>query len=351
MRVSKDVGHILVSAVRDAAAPLPDLSGFDTLGEILRHGIADAILARDDAAIDPIRALLEGARFRTIAHNARLIDAALRVQGALDDVGLRSLGLKGLAFADRDGGAQRSMADADLLVGGDISVARRAIEPLGFRLIDEADHAHAYEETASGVIVELHRSVTSCPGFFPVSFDELWRRRRSGLMGLVVPSNEDLLVLLGLHAAFQHGFVLRLVQYLDFRRLLEDESLDLVSVERRAAEWRAAPGLCAALHVADGLVGLPPRGKELARALPEPPSRLVHWTQRAASEPSLFLAPRRARLAFVRLSLARGRRLELVRRTLGWPERDEPRRWARAGAIALRGLRLTRQLALRTLSS
>ena len=65
------------------------------------------------------------------------------------------------------------------------------------------------------------------PGLFPLDPEGLWARSRAGRGQLRrLPSAEDLLLQLALHAAFQHGLVLSLVQWLDFRRVLEREAID-----------------------------------------------------------------------------------------------------------------------------
>src|SRR5207342_3313102 len=101
----------------------------------------------------------------------------------------------------------------------------------GFAEVARGDHAWAFRDPSGHGIVELHRSVTSAPGLFPLDAFGLWQRRRAGRGQLRAwPSAEDLLLQLALHAAFQHGLVLSLVQWLDFRLLLEREPLDVARV-------------------------------------------------------------------------------------------------------------------------
>src|SRR4029450_5847578 len=90
----------------------------------------------------------------------------------------------------------------------------------GFSVLARADHAWAFLDPLSGSVLELHHSVTSCPGLFPLDGPGLVARSREG-SGQVrrLPAPEDLLVHLAMHASFQHGLVLSLVQWLHFRRL------------------------------------------------------------------------------------------------------------------------------------
>ncbi len=102
-----------------------------------------------------------------------------------------------------------------------------ALAAAGFTEVARGDHAWAFRDPAGHGILELHRSVVSAPGLYPLDREGLWARRREGRGQLkVLPSPEDLLLQLALHAAFQHGLVLSLAQWLDFRLVLEREPID-----------------------------------------------------------------------------------------------------------------------------
>ena len=108
----------------------------------------------------------------------------------------------------------------------------------GFTEVARGDHAWAFRDPAGHGILELHRSVVSAPGLYPLDREGLWARRRAGRGQLrVLPSAEDLLLQLAFHAAFQHGLVLSLAQWLDFRLVLEREPIDVA----RLAGARHAP--------------------------------------------------------------------------------------------------------------
>jgi len=165
-----------------------------------------------------------------------------------------------------------------------------------------------------------------------------------------VPSSEDLLVHLSLHATFQHGLALRLVQLLDFRRLLEREPPDLVLLAQVATSARAQGAVALALEAARALVGAPlaPGLEALVTTwLPSGLRRYVAVKLRA--DPAASFAPAEPALAWVRWQLAGGRRIALVRETLSPSLSSFPGPTGLGAAV--RGLRLVRRWALPTLRS
>lgn len=161
-----------------------------------------------------------------------------------------------------------------------------------------------------------------------------------------LPSTEDLLVHLCLHASFQHGLVLSLVQWLDFRQLLTRRAVDVDRVIAIASEAQAVAAVGLALRVATVVVGAP-MPEALADRLPLPP-RLRSWLERQAASPDVFVAPAAPALARLRYELAAGRRRALVAATLG---RGAVGSRPRMGATGARALHLARRWALPTLRS
>ena len=248
------------------------------------------------------------------------LDTASRVQELLGAQGIRCLPLKGAALAERlyDSVAHRPMGDVDLLVLDDWSRAVRLLEEAGFAQQGAADHARVFLDPSLRTSLELHRGVTSCAALFPLDLDAVWRRSSPGA-GLVkrVPSSEDLLVHLALHAAFQHGLVLSLVQYLDFRRLLEREPPDPALLAQVATGARAQGAVALALEAARSVVGAPlgPALRELVTEwLPRGLRRYV--ASRLRADASALLAPAEPAVGRIRWELAAGRRIALVRETL-----------------------------------
>lgn len=287
------------------------------------------------------RERLRAAHRAALARGVRQLELAARVLDILAQRRLRALPLKGAAVAERlyHSVAERPMADVDLLALDDWAGAVRALEGEGFRLLERADHAWSFRDPVSEGILELHRSVTSCPGLFPIDAEALWGRSqaRSGQVPRL-PSDADLLVQLSLHAAFQHGLVLSLVQHLDLRRLLERSALDPGEVRASAEACRALPALAAALEVAGRTVGAKV-AEALRRALaPHLPLALRELIR--SNDPLAFVTPSRPALARVRWELAAGRRFELLRRTLA---PSQTPLLPRALAAAVRGARLLRR--------
>jgi hypothetical protein len=289
--------------------PCPQASGdaLDLVAAAEDQGLAGLLLPL--AASDPRWPLEAVDRLRTRAHwllarGVRQLDLAARVLGVLEARGIRALPLKGAALAEAlyDSPAERPMADVDVLVLGSFTDARRALLDAGYRETGRADHAAALDDPEGAGVLELHWAVTSCPGLFPVDA-AVWDRAVAG--GGQVPRRpgaEDLLVQLALHAAFQHGLVLSLVQWLDLRRVLERLSLDpavLLAVARGMGAERA---LLSALAVAGVVVGAP-----WPSALPRPALR---------AQALDCVAPASPALARVRWAVASGRRARLVRETL-----------------------------------
>jgi hypothetical protein len=283
----------------------------------------------------------------------RQLDTASRVENLLGARGIRCLPLKGVAFAERlyDSVAHRPMGDVDLLALDDWPRAVALLEEAGFTERERADHARAVVDPTLGTVVELHRGVTSCARLFRLDLDATWDRSRAdtGFMKRV-PSSEDLLVHLSLHAAFQHGLALCLVQYLDFRRLLEREPPDPALLAQVVVGARAEGAVALALEAAHAVVGAPlgPALQELVTAWL--PSGLRGYVDsRLRADPSALLAPAEPALAWVRWQLATGHRIALIRETLD-PGLSSFSRPAGLGGLG-RALGLTRRWLLPTVRS
>ena len=331
------------------ASLLVEVAREQGLAGLLHQGIGEQPVRWPDAT----RSALRRAEQEDFAFGVRQLDTASRVQDLLGARGVCCLPLKGAALAERlyDSVAHRPMADVDLLVLDEWPRAVTLLEEAGFAEQGQADHARAFLDPASGTVVELHRGVTSCARLFPLDLDATWRRSRRGV-GLMkqVPSSEDLLVHLSLHAAFQHGLALRLVQFLDFRRLLEREPPDPALLAQVATGARAQGAVALALEAAHAVVGAPlgPALQGLVTAwLPSGLRRYV--ASRLRADPSALLAPAEPALAWVRWQLATGRRIALVRETLS-PGLSSVSRPAGLGAVG-RALGLARRWGLPMLRS
>jgi hypothetical protein len=310
-------------APADAAPPGPS-EWPALLDEAERQGLLAALhewAEEARAPADVLDALVPRHR-RLLARGVAQLDRAGQTIRGLQAAGLRALPLKGAAVSERLYGspAHRPMGDVDVLVLDDFDAACRHLAAQGAEVLERADHAWTLRDAGTGLLVEVHRSVTSAPGFFPMDADGLWRTSRAvpGLVGRV-PAAADLLVHLALHAAFQHGFVLTLVQWLDFRRLLETEDLDPAEAVRAAEDARAAGCVRAALRAARTVVGGPAR-PDVEEAM-RPTPALETWLDTVLAAPVRLITPGGVPLRAARWRIAAGRRGALVLRTvLATPE-------------------------------
>jgi hypothetical protein len=302
----------------DAAAALA--------AEACLQGVASLLAAAGVPWPDPLPARLRALRLEALATGTRQLELAGRVQRSLLGAGVRVLPLKGAALADAlyATPADRPMEDVDLLALDGWPSALRHLAAMGLREVDRADHARSFRDPRSGVVIELHHAPTSCPGVYPLDAEGLWARSRTVPGPLArTPAPADLLVLLALHAAFQHGLVLRLVQYWDFRRLLQSADLDAALVVEIAARARALPVLAAALAAAQAVVAAPVPPALLAALGTARPRALARVLDGASAVPLRLLPPAAPPLARARWALTPGRRLRLLRGTLSPREPGE----------------------------
>ena len=353
MAESKTARGLLQALVAGGSLPplQPGLTSEEVAAAARVQGVASALLKAAEAEpsswAGPLAADLAEARRGALVRTLGQISMAGRAVGLLDERGIRALPLKGAVLAETvyDVESDRPMSDVDILALERWPDAVRALEAAGFVEFARGDHAWAFTDPASAGLVELHRSVTSCPGLFPLDADGVWERSRPGGRQLPRhPAPEDLLVQLALHAAFQHGLVLSLVQWLDFRRVLERETVDPERLRAVAAASRAEIPLITALLAAEAVVAAPvPQALREALA-PALPRGLRQWLGPRLETPLGFVSPETPALGRVRWELLAGRRAELLWRTIvvpGGPEGGE--RWpARVGAALSRAVRLAR---------
>jgi hypothetical protein len=293
----------------------------------------------DDAILrawpdEPLRRLRQAHRAAAFRGEQQL-DLLRRARALLTAAGIRSLPMKGAALIGScyDAPAERPMDDVDLLALERFPDALALLQDAGFVVVERADHACALRDPVSQSVLELHRGLATCPELFPFDPEDLWAHRH-GEPGAERPSGEDLLVQLSVHAAFQHGLRLRLVQFLDFRRVLERLPLDSERLLERARAAGALGCLLASLEAARRIVGapVPPVLTDALRR--QAPRRLLRRLDAFQPEPS---APRS--IAAWRLALVGARRLELIARTLA---PSAPKH----GGVLRRGLELLRRLAV-----
>jgi hypothetical protein len=248
--------------------------------------------------------------FSLAARGAQQMDLAIRFAAAAEGRSLPVLALKGISIADElyGGMENRPMADVDFLVAapGRFREAAEIARSLGLAEAGASDHALVFQEPASGSVLELHISLTACPGLFAVDVSELWERRVA-VKGapLFRLSDEDLVIHLALHTAFQHAFVANDLHYEDFGRLLDARRPDLDRIVERARSSGAQAAL-GSMVMACLKRGEPsPALRELAaRAAPLCPKAVVLWIEARDTMPPPF---RVRDMAFVRFVLAPSR--------------------------------------------
>jgi hypothetical protein len=284
---------------------------------------------------------------RQLVRGIQQLQVAAEAQRCLAQEGVRSLPLKGAALAEDlyESIADRPMADVDLLLLDDFAAGLRCLLDGGFAVEDAADHAVCLWHRASGVRLEAHRGLASCPRLHPVDSEGWWARRRGGPDAAGSrPSWEDLLVQLALHAAFQHGLVLSLAQYQDLRLVLDKAPLDHHALAERVRECAAEAALASTLVATAAVTGAPvnddddggDRWRAFTAALPRGVER---WLARHRADPVALLAPAAPPLLRMRWELTRGRRRAFVREAFRGgpaPAGEAPRSALRRGARLVR---------------
>jgi hypothetical protein len=284
-----------------------------------------------------LRESLAGEQRSLLVRTVQQLDLLARVDALLAARGLRVLPLKGAALVESlyASPAERPMADVDALALDDWGSSVRTLEEAGFTCAERADHAWSFVDPETGTLLELHHSVTSCPGLFRLDPGALWAGQRKGAGQVArIPSAEDLLVQLAQHALFQHAGVLSLVQWLDFRRILERDPPDRERLAQIARHDGATACLTAALCAAEAVVGAP----HAAGLGEEPllPRGLRRWLDDVRRDPFLAVLPTPPALVRVRWAVAAGRRWVLVRGTLRPAGGEHQGTGLRAGAALVR---------------
>jgi putative nucleotidyltransferase-like protein len=333
---------------------LPSPAGEAEAGALVEAAREQRLVALLHAAVEAsggeawpraVRESLADEGRRQLVRGVGQLDLAARVEALLAARGLRALPLKGAALAESlyASPAERPMADVDMFALDDWPSSVCALEEADFACAERADHAWSFVDPVTRGLVELHRTVTSCGGVFPLDAGALWSRARPA-SGQVrrVPSPADLLVQIAQHALFQHGGVLWLVQWLDLRRLLERDPPDPARLAAAAPDARTLRCVRAALSAAALIVGAP-----LCPRLPGEgalPSSLRGWLDEVRRDPLVAVSPAEPPLARLRWALAAGRRWSLVTGTLRPPPADgSASAVGSAAAVARRAALLVRR--------
>jgi hypothetical protein len=268
-----------------------------------RHRLAPVVLEGMRALGKDLPPVSEGfvARLENI-RNLELAKAIVRLHH-VDELGAVAFRegvdlylLKGAAFATtlyRDPGL-RPMSDIDVLVSGScFDTWSRELERLGYSLVDGSDHANCYRRHATGVLVELHRDLTSAADFLGLQTGALLERSRPVDAGsearLRTLSWEDHLLHLCLHASFQHGFRQSGLNAWDARTIVERADFDPEAFVGSARERRLAPWVYGGLAMT-AVLWESPRLRSILSALADSVQRsVIRKTRRFRAE--RLLAP------------------------------------------------------------
>ena len=229
--------------------------------------------------------------FWLASRGAQQMDLAARFSAAAQSREVRVLALKGISIADElYGGAQnRPMADIDFLVVDTrrFELAARCARSLGLVETGASDHALVFREPASGVVLELHVSLTTCPGLFTVDHEAVWERRAPvASTSMFRLADEDLVVHLALHTAFQHAFAAGEYHYRDFVRALETFKPEAALILERARQWGALGAVGAmAFSCQKGAHGSPASADLLERFQAHCPKGVRRWLEGQAHMP------------------------------------------------------------------
>lgn len=246
------------------------------------------------------------------------------VMGALEDVGVECLLLKGPTVADwlYDDPAERPYVDSDVLVSPDgVEAAHRTLRELGFEAEfgplphTDMERPPSYPWRREAFVVDLHETLPGAgadPGEVWAALSALTEEREVGGRQVRVLRPAAVLTTIALHAA-HHG------------PRLERPVTDVSRALARAGEghWAAAAGLARRLDAVTAFangVALAPEGGELLARIGLEPSYSPGWQLEREGVP---LAPGIERLATTRGFRARA---AIVRDEL-FPSREFMRWW------------------------
>jgi hypothetical protein len=300
---------------------------------------------------------LRAARRLVAVDNLRLRRELRRVAGALTEVNIPVLALKGIVLASAAYGdpSLRPMTDLDVLVPpGERENAVRALQKLGFDypeglpiLLQEhsrwlethQEYAPPLRSSESRVLVEVHTELECSEPIFRVPVGEFWSRSTTIVVGglnVRALCPEDNLFHICLHQARAHRFEKGLLPLLDIRVLLDShqgwdwEGIAVRSLRQGCATWMYL-SLAAARDFAGATVP-----SSFFQALPEP--RDLPQLRRLVEEQVLTARPgglapplipmllaehswrRRARMLYSRTRLVGREELALQENSAGFPK-------------------------------
>jgi hypothetical protein len=193
--------------------------------------------------------------------------------------------LKGAAFVGwlyGDSGL-RPMADLDVLIHErDASAVIGLAEKLDYTLYQTTDHAISLRHSKSGTYLEIHTSLTSCPGYLGLDTEEMFKRSQSTGRGTGAASTlapDDHLLHLCLHGSFQHGLRQPGINACDVYLLSQLPGLDWDRFLRHASRPRLTPLVYAGLSISHRVLPNPEVQGALEALELRVPGRLRRWAK------------------------------------------------------------------------
>jgi hypothetical protein len=196
----------------------------------------------------------------------------IRIGDLLDGMGIEVIPYKGLVLSEIYYGdaALRQSGDIDLFVRKrDVTQIKEAVRELGYTtrvsISKEAEqdyldsgYEYTFDSPAGCNVLELHWALQA--RFYAVDFDmeEMFARAVNVTVAgrlMRIPSPEDLLLILSVHAA-KHVWE-RLIWLCDIEQILKREKLDWDWVQSRARDLGIARILCVTLLLTERFLGTP----------------------------------------------------------------------------------------------
>jgi len=202
---------------------------------------------------------LRSSYYSNLARNLVLFGHLEEILAWAAKVDLSLVLLKGAALAGSlyRNLALRPMADLDLLVRRkDARALVDLARTLGYQRWETADHATSLRHPESSTYLEIHTSLTSCPGYLGIRTDDLIDRSER-VPDLPEPArtlaDSDHALYLTLHTSFQHGLRHAAISACDLFLLAERGALDDPFLAK-ASTPRLAPLAYAAISTAASLL-------------------------------------------------------------------------------------------------
>jgi hypothetical protein len=247
--------RLCVLARRGSAGNIDDALASAALEEQVAPLLGARLHAGGLTASGRTQALLVGAHLAEVARAQQRGAVLAHLARTFAAVGVAFVTLKGSALERtiyRPG--ERAMADLDVLVAAEqLAAASTALAAAGATerqhrvLLTQLGLGHERTFEWQGHTIDLHVRVASWP-LWRVRNDELLRFATPAADGIPVPSLDDLLVTLALHAA-QDGYVLAGRHLVDAFLLADEPRIDPLDVAAIAHAWGAARAVTTFVHL------------------------------------------------------------------------------------------------------